>query len=200
MIFLGFPVFNEKDYIGLNGVSKMQLLHPHFELCHKWFISDYKAPKDKMALFIPCAAIKPYYNSPIHKIINKRLKNYENMIHKVVISNAGVIPYEYCDRYPFDSYDWNPLAEDKQIQKEYYKVTKKRIREYLLKHKYKAYISYLRTSSISHKALNDTCKEIGLKLYHPKLNEQIQNDKDTDLILIYDENIQKLIKTLKGLI
>lgn len=200
MISLGFPVFNEMDYIGLNGTSRKQLLHPHFERCHKWFITEYRAPRDKIALFLPCAAIKPYYNSPIHKIINQRIADYNDRIHKIVISNAGVIPYEYCNKYPFDSYDWNPLAEDKAIQKEYYKVTKKRIKEYLLKHQYKSYISYLRTSSISHKALKDACKEIGIKLHHPILNEQIQSDKDSDLILIYDENLQELIKALRGLI
>ena len=146
---MDYPRFVEKDYIGLNGTSEEQLLHPHFEKWQKWLLEEYNSPKDKIALFIPCAAIKPYYNSPIHKIINSTLKQYENKIHKIVISNAGVIPYEFSDKYPFDSYDWNPLSESESIKNKYYNVIKDRIQDYLEIHEYKSYLSYLRLNSIS---------------------------------------------------
>ncbi|MBC7081840.1 MAG: DUF5591 domain-containing protein [Thermoplasmatales archaeon] len=195
-----YPKFANKDYIGLNGVSREQLIHPHFQEWQEWFLKEYEAPKNKICVFLPCAAIKPYYNSPIHKVINNVLSKYSKEIHKVVISNAGVVPYEYCDKYPFDSYDWNPLIEDEAIQKEYYKVTKQRIEGYLSIHTYRAHISYLRNRSISFRALKDACKNLGIKLYYEKLNEKISPKKDADLVLTYDENLKRLSKLLEGLL
>jgi len=192
-----YPKFEEKDYIGLNGTSEKQLLHPHFEKWQKWLVEEYTPPKDKIALFIPCAAIKPYYNSPIHKIINKTLENYENKIHRIVISNAGVIPYEFSDKYPFDSYDWNPLSESKAIQDRYYDITKDRIVAYIEKHQYKAHLSYLRLNSISYNSLKNACEQLSLELYSKPIDEVIDSDKDTDLILTYNQNLQILTKMLE---
>lgn len=192
-----YPKFDEKDYIGLNGTSEEQLLHPHFEKWQKWFLDEYESPKDKIALFIPCAAIKPYYNSPIHKVINKTLKEFENNIHKIVISNAGVIPYEFSDKYPFNSYDWNPLAESEIIKTNYYDITKDRIAAYLEKHSYTSYLSYLRINSISFNSLNDTCENLGIKLYYKELDEEIDSDKDTDLVLTYSQNLNVIVKMIE---
>lgn len=192
-----YPKFKEKDYIGLNGTSERQILHPHFEKWQDWFINFYKPPKNKIALFIPCAAIKPYYNSPIHKIINNILKDYEYNIHKIVISNAGVIPYEFSDKYPFNSYDWNPLAESESIKKKYYEFTRTRLNNYLKKHKYKGYISYLRQDSISFRSLIDTCNNLNLELRFESLNEDINSNKDSDLVLIYPNNLKSLKKMVE---
>jgi len=197
---LKYPRFANKDYIGLNGVSRKQLTHPHFQKWQEWFLNEYEAPEDRVCVFLPCAAIKPYYNSPIHKLINSILDEYLEEIHRVVISNAGVIPYEYCDKYPFDSYDWNPLAEDDSIQKEYYEVTKQRIEDYLSRHSYRAHISYLRNNSLSFKALRDACNNLKIKLHYAELNEEISSKKDTDLVLTYDENLERLSKLLEGLL
>ena len=192
-----YPKFKEKDYIGLNGTSREQLLHPHFEIWQKWFLDEYEPPKNKIALFIPCAAIKPYYNSPIHKIINQALESYHDKIHKIVISNAGVIPYEFSDKYPFDSYDWNPLAESESIKKDYYDVTKERLDAYIEKHEYKSYLSYLRLNSISFNSLKDACENHNIKLSYEQLDEVIGYDKDTDLILTYSQNLNLLTKMLE---
>jgi len=192
-----FPEFKNKDYIGLNGTSEEQISHPHFELCQNWFINEYKPPQNKIALFIPCAAIKPYYNSPIHKIINNVITIYKDKIHKIVISNAGVIPYEFSDKYPFDSYDWNPLSESELIKERYYELTKKRIHSYLNIHKYNAYLSYLRQDSISFKALIDACDALNLELVNKPLNEKIELDKDSDLVLTYPKNLDNLIKMIE---
>jgi predicted RNA-binding protein len=193
---MNYPKFKNEDYIGLNGTSEHQLLHPHFEKWQKWLLEEYMPPKDKVALFIPCAAIKPYYNSPIHKIMNETLSEFEEKIHKIVISNAGVIPYEFADKYPFNSYDWNPLAESENMKKRYYTVTKNRIWAYLSKHSYNGYASYLRLNSISFACLNDAMKDLNLNLNYNSLNEFIDPDKDTDLILTYQDNLDVLKITL----
>jgi predicted RNA-binding protein len=197
---VNYPRFAEKDYIGLNGVSMEQLIHPHFQEWQEWFLDKYEAPTDRVCVFLPCAAIKPYYNSPIHKVINSVLEEYMEDIHRVVISNAGVIPYEHCDKYPFDSYDWNPLAEDEHIQEEYYNVTRQRIEDYLSRHSYKAHVSYLRNRSLSFRALRDACKDLKIQLYYSELNEEIPHGKDTDLVLTYDENLERLSEILEGLL
>lgn len=189
------PKFENKDYIGLNGTTESQLVHPHFEVWQKWLLEEYESPKNKLALFIPCAAIKPYYNSPIHKEINEKILEYENKIHKIVISNAGVIPYEFAGEYPFDSYDWNPLTESEEIAKRYYEITKDRIYQYLKNHEYNAYVSYLRPNSISFNSLKYACQDLGINLISCMLNESIDENKDSDLVLIYPNNL-KLLKTM----
>lgn len=190
------PEFSNKDYIGLNGTSEAQLFHPHFEKWQKWLIKKYKAPENKIAVFIPCAAIKPYFNSPIHKIINKNLEKYQDQIHKIVISNAGVVPYEFSDKYPFNSYDWNPLAESELIKDKYYEVTKNRIFAYLNKYNYTNYVSYLRNNSISFGSLKSACDLLNINLLSKNLDEIIGPDKDSDLVLIYPANLKKLHEIL----
>lgn len=192
-----YPKFKQKDYIGLNGTSEAQLTHPHFETWQKWFLCNYIPPENKIALFIPCAAVKPYRNSPIHKIINKNLEDYEDNIHKIVISNAGVIPYEFSDKYPFDSYDWNPLSESESIKIKYYELTKKRLFSYLNKHDYRGYVSYVRNESISYKSLRDATIDLNLQLINKSLNEEISPDKDSDLVLTYPENLKILNRMIE---
>ncbi len=189
--------FEKKDYIGLNGTSEAQILHPHFVKWQNWFIKSYKPPKNKIALFLPCAAIKPYFNSPIHKIINKNLENYENKIHKIVISNAGVIPYEFSDRYPFNSYDWNPLGESEEIKEKYYEFTRNRVFNYLEKHRYNGFVSYLRQDSISFRSLKNACYDLNLNLHYKSLRKDIEINKDSDLVLIYLYNLKTLKKMME---
>lgn len=197
---MGYPKFKETDYIGLNGTTEQQLMHPHFEKWQKWFINDYLPPKNKLAVFIPCAAIKPYINSPIHRLFNEVLDAYKNDIHRLVISNAGIIPYEFSDKYPFNAYDWNPLAESDDIQIRYYEITRSRIHEYLKKHEYKGYLSYLRTKSLSFNALKDACLDLDLNIVYENLNETIDPNKDSDLVLTYPENLKMLKEALEEIL
>ncbi len=68
------PIIKEKDYISINGVGTQQLTHPHFEIWQQYFKENYDLKENiKIILFLPCAAIKPYYNSPIHRVFNKVL-------------------------------------------------------------------------------------------------------------------------------
>lgn len=97
-----------RDYLGINRVGIKQLTNPYFEARFRYIVTEYEHPKPpRICLFLPCSVIKPYFNSPIHKVINKTIAQYEDHIHKIVISNAGIIPYEFAGYYPFNSYDWN---------------------------------------------------------------------------------------------
>lgn len=196
------PEFIKKDYIGLNGVGINQLIHPHFNLWQDYFLNNYKIKKNiKMILFIPCAAIKPYYNSPIHREINKIIDKYP-FIQKIVISNAGIIPYEYCDNYPFDSYDWNPLLETEEIKQEYITITSERIYNffYFKKNDELVYISYLRNDSESLFALKEAFKKLDLKIDEIKISGNLHSTADSDLLLILENNLLKLKKTIKNIL
>lgn len=197
---MNIPEFEDYDYIGINGVSEYQLLHPHFIEWQKWFVNSYKGLKDRVAVFIPCAAIKPYYNSPIHKGINSVLNDFYD-IHRIVISNVGVVPYEFCNEYPFNSYDWNPLFEDDKIQKKYYEVNKKRLYDYLNVHSYRDYVVYMRNESISYRIVCDVCKDLNISIHEINVDNNIDcSNKDPDLVLIDKVNLQRLELKLKEIL
>ena len=195
------PTIKERDYWGINGVGIEQLTHEHFEKWYKYLISEYDPPRKEILLIMPCAAIKPYYNSPIHKVINDGVNEYENKIAKIVVSNAGIIPYEFADEYPFESYDWNPAFEEEEDKKNYYQITKKRMKGYLSKHadKYEKIIIYLRPTSESYKATIEATKETGNEEKTTKIavEERKEKKKDLDLSLIEEKNVQKLLTAIK---
>jgi len=195
------PDLLEKDYIGLNGVGKAQLNHPHFEIWQSYFKEDYIIKENiKTVLFLPCAAIKPYYNSPIHRAFNEVINDYKN-IQKIVISNAGIIPYEFCDRYPFESYDWNPLFETDLIKQEYIEVISKRIFDFFYAREIDnnlKFISYLRNGSESLKSLEIAFNKLSFNLEVTKISGKLHETADTDLLLILEENLKKLDEKLKS--
>ena len=196
------PEILEKDFIGINGVGKAQLNHPHFEIWQTFFRNSYKINGNiKIIIFLPCAAIKPYYNSPIHRVFNKILDNYKN-IHKIVISNAGLIPYEFCDQYPFESYDWNPLLETEEIKKEYIEVTSRRIFDFFNAKKIInpiRFISYLRNNSESLTSLKIAFSKLKYNLEVIEISGKLHETADTDLLLILEENLRRLDEKLKSL-
>ena len=196
------PEILEKDFIGINGVGKAQLEHPHFETWQIFFRNSYKIKENtKIIIFLPCAAIKPYYNSPIHRVFNKILDNYKN-IQKIVTSNAGLIPYEFCDQYPFESYDWNPLLETEEIKKEYIEVTSRRIFDFFNVKKIInpiRFISYLRNNSESLTSLKIAFSKLKYNLEVVKISGKLHETADTDLLLILDKNLKRLDDKLKPL-
>ena len=196
---MNHPEFVEKDYIGINGVGMDQLIHPHFEIWQKYFKKNYNiANTTILVIFLPCAAIKPYYNSPIHRVINNIIDKYE-FIQKFVISNAGIIPYEFCDKYPFESYDWNPLFETIKIKEEYIKITSERIYELLKNKKINKkirFISYLRNDSESIESLKIAFSKLTLGIEEVQISGSLHITADIDLLLILKENLDKLKKLL----
>ena len=195
------PKFESPDYIGINGVGFQQLIHPHFEMWQDYFNNEFKIRKNiKIIIFLPCAAIKPYYNSPTHRCFNKVIDKF-TYIQKIVISNAGVIPYEFCNKYPFDSYDWNPLFETYEIKQEYIKITSQRIFDFFNAKKLKnklIHISYLRNDSESLKSLEIAFNKLNLNLNIIKISGKLHKTADTDLLLIMEENLKRLEKILKN--
>jgi len=190
----------KKDFIGINGVGINQLIHPHFEVWQEYLKNFYKIKNNvKIILFLPCAAIKPYNNSPIHQVFNEVIDNFEDL-QKLVISNAGIIPYEFRGRYPFDSYDWNPLFENPKIKEVYIKITSQRIFDFFnnkdLNHQIK-YISYLRNDSESLKSLDIAFKKINLNFEIIRVSGKLHKTADADLLLILKDNLERLENSIK---
>lgn len=158
--FVFIPSFPKQEWI--KGATKKELLHPYFEVWQDYVCRFYEKPKSKKAvLFIPCTYTKPYSRSRLHKNI---LKTVPRNIHLVVISSPGVVPYEFVNKYPFNKYDWPEWEETEEIKKLYVNATKKRIENYLKKHKYEKYYCYLKPSSESYQALKKACEKLNIKL------------------------------------
>ena len=195
------PTFSDKDYIGINGVGIQQLIHPHFQEWFRFIISEYEPPKPpKIGIFIPCAAIKPFFNSPIHRTFNKIVDKYPT--HKLVISNAGIIPYDFVSLYPFDSYDWNHYHETSEIKDIYMQITAERLIAFFNIHsvKYKCFTSYLAPDSEDFIALETASQITGVNIAHVDVtNHKLSNSKDYDLVLIFEDNLKSLDKQLKEL-
>src|SRR3990167_4474714 len=200
------PTFADKDYIGINGVGINQLTHPHFEEWFKYIVTLYEPPKPpKICIFIPCSATKPYYNSPIHKVINKIIDKYEN-IHKIVISNAGIIPYEFSDQYPFNSYDWNPLYETEEIKNRYIELTTNRLISFFNRHsnKYITFISYFRPDAEELIALKIASQITEIRITHIDVNIRdcdniLPDTSDRDLVLTLEHNLDKLRQIIENI-
>jgi len=159
------PRFPPEKRANLEGVSSEILNHPHFRVWQEYLCDWYEKPKDKtIALFLPCSAKKPYSKSKTHTLIYKTIKTlpiFKN-IHRLVISTPGVVPFEFNDFYPFNAYEWDERLETPEIKKEYIKVTKKRIFDYLKHHKYDHYFCFFKYSAESYIALQEACNELGV--------------------------------------
>lgn len=170
----------------IKGASEKELMHPHFEVWQDYICRFYEIPKGKKAvLFLPCTFTKPYYNSKLHREIAK-IVGKKKGLHLVVISSPGVIPYEFANKYPFNSYDWPEREETEEIKKKYIKITEKRIENYLRAHKYEKYFCFLKPSE-TFVALGKACKKLDIPLVNClKTWEKIKNGKNPLLLALED--------------
>jgi len=160
----------------LSGVGEAYLIHPHFEVWQDWLLRWYLPPKNKnILLFLPCSYKKPYTESETHRKIIEVLDETpaRNSIHEVMLSNAGVVPREFENRYPFNAYDWDEKEETTEIKKRYIEVTRERIKKYLKAHrlKYPQILCYLKHDSESYTALKGACESLKIEFTN-LLNEK----------------------------
>lgn len=167
--FTFVPTFPLRLKKKIRGATEDALKHPAFEVWQDFLCRFWKPSKEKEILFfIPCAFRKPYPNSQLHRAIMSvagRAKDFEKM-QFCVISTPGVIPLQFSQRYPFDSYDWPEWEETEEIKKIYMRITEERVENFLRAHagKYKKIISYFKPHSESFFALQQACEKLNLKL------------------------------------
>ncbi len=186
--FSFLPRFSKEKQEMIKGASEKELLHPHFEVWQDYVCRFYDIPKEKKAvLFLPCTFTKPYYNSKLHREIAKIAGNRKD-IHLVVLSSPGVIPYEFANKYPFNSYDWPEWEETEEIKKKYIEVTETRIENYLRSHKYEKYFCFLKPSE-TFIALEKACEKMKIPLVNclkPETWEKIKGGKNPLLLALDD--------------
>ncbi|MCP8307412.1 MAG: DUF5591 domain-containing protein [archaeon] len=199
----------------LRGVGENFLTHPFFEEAYSKILSIYE-PKIhyKICLFLPCSYGKPYSQSYIHYMIIKSLRNlkkdYEK-IHQIILTNAGIVPKELEEHYPFCCYDWNPKFENPEIKDRYAEVLFNRLKGYILKFNdhYDKFACYLRWNSDAYRAIKRVEFDLDLKIPNFSLNPISINkseidevsygiyDYEDDLILITSKNLKNLIQRVK---
>ncbi|MEM3737247.1 MAG: DUF5591 domain-containing protein [Candidatus Bathyarchaeia archaeon] len=204
----------------LRGVGAEYLLHPFFEEGYRRVIQGYKLGRHyKLGLFIPCAYGKPYSQSYIHYFIIKALKRLGKAyadIHQIVVSNAGVIPRELEEHYPYCCYDWNPRYENPEIKELYTETLSRRLRQYVERFNlfYDRFACYLRWDSESYRAIRMLEEDMKLKVKIPNLSlrpEKIPKsevkqasfgvyDYEDDIVLITPSNLRSLQSSIRGLL
>ena len=202
--FAFIPKFPREKREFIKGATKNQLLHPHFEVWQDYFCRFYQPPQGKnILLFIPCTHRKPYYKSQLHKAILSAIEKLAcfQKIHMIVVSNPGVIPYEFADNYPFANYDWPEWEETPEIKKLYIDITAKRVLAFLSAHKehYKAFFAYFKPDSESWKALQKAAEKLDIKIKNCVSEETYKKIKGETNPLTKTVALEDLSMTLKKL-
>ncbi|MCL1935238.1 MAG: DUF5591 domain-containing protein [Defluviitaleaceae bacterium] len=185
----GFPEYKLLDLIDekttfKRGASYEHIHHNEFNIWQDYFCSeDYKKPSGtKIAFLQVCSWAKPYDFSYIGKKIREVTNRYP-MVHPIILSNAGVIPYEYQMNPTFCAYDWinlETLENFEEIRKEYREVLIYRIERYLKANKYDLVVQYgIPTKKYSLSPLiKDICKNFNIKYVLTPNIETYKNSKE----------------------
>ncbi len=209
-----FPEEIKKEYKQkyLKGAKIENLKNRVYEMWEEYLLNFYTPPKEKEILFlIPCAARKPYFLSKTHRLLKKTISGFQiyKKMHWVVVSNPGVIPYEFVNKFPFKDYDWPEWEETAEIQEKYFKITKERIKKFLEKHSnnYKLIISFFKPDSLTAKAVEEAIKEQRIDKKYIKLPDQEIYEKvkkevkrplfDKRILLNLKERLKEIQKSIK---
>lgn len=92
------------DLDGLYGETEGQLLHRHYHTGINDYYKHGKRKHDILTLF-QCSAKKPYYDNAL--IGRNFTRVYDEYSDFACVSNPGIVPYEYSDKYPFRYDEWN---------------------------------------------------------------------------------------------
>ena len=199
----------------LRGVGVKYLLNRYFEEGWLKILEKYAPQKRyRLGLIIPCSYGKPYSQSFIHYKIREIIKDFirNGDIHEIIVTNAGVIPRELDEYWPFCAYDWNPKYENEAIRECYTQVLAYRLEHYLRVHggSYVSLASYLRWDSDSWKAVNLVSERINREIPNlapvsvprDEVEEASLNGlyEDPDLVLITPTALRNLRKGIESLL
>lgn len=189
-----YPGFTEYKLLDLiqdeisfkRGASKEMLHNFEYEKWQDFFSSkDYSMPCGKnIAFFHPCTWSKPYDFSLIGSNFKDLVSSFPN-VHRIIISNSGVIPYEYQLNKTFCSYDWNILFENDKKKRlelfnDFQKTTIDRIERYLTNNHYDAviHVGLPIKQSISN-SFRNICNKLEIPYYRaPGVNTYQNNKKE----------------------
>jgi len=200
----------------LRGVGLDYLVNDAFEEGFRRLLSDYKPKRRyRLGLFIPCSYGKPYSQSYIHYLMRRAIAPWlrEGLVHEIILTNAGIVPRELDEYWPYVAYDWNPAKETEEVRKCYRRVLASRIEGYLKAFRgyYGAFAAFLRWESDSWAALKAAASRLGLEV--PNLAprsvpaEEVREaglglgyDEDPDIVLVTPTALQALRRGLENLL
>ena len=201
----------------LRGVGRRYLSEWPFNEAHEKILREYRPARHyRLGLFIPCAYGKPYSQSYIHYLFRRTLAPYirEGLVHEIILTNAGVVPRELDEYWPYTAYDWNPHMETEEIRACYRRVLKKRITDYLTAFSgyYDEFAAYMRHDSDSWAALREAARELGLEIINlapPSVDPRELEEaglglpeymQDPDLLLVTKTALERLDEGLRRLL
>ncbi len=200
----------------LRGVGLNYLLNEWFEEGFRKLINEYRPPRERyrLGLILPCAYGKPYSQSYIHYLIRSVIKDYltSGLIHELIVTNAGVVPRDLDEYWPYCAYDWNPSHETPEVKACYTAVLADRLEAYLRRHgwRYDALAAYLRWDSDSWRAVDEVSSRLGRSI--PNLApKHVPADEvrevglnglyvDDDLVLITPTSLKSLRRGVEGIL
>lgn len=216
-----YPNYDEYKLIDLYPVEKIHFrrgnefnnyFEEDFQMWQDYFCEEYVPPEGtEILLFHCCSWSKPYDFSYIINPIRDLVKKY-NKVHRAILSNVGVVPYEYQMNPTFCSYDFPPaydttdleLNEISALRTKMLKVNYDRIYRYLKKHRnhYKKVITYSAPVqySIAH-IVGLVCKDLNIPFENAidrTLYDKFKNKKYEDgcELLIESEILKRLDSVL----
>ncbi|MCG2783367.1 MAG: DUF5591 domain-containing protein [Candidatus Altiarchaeales archaeon] len=192
------PKFPRELRDSLVGVGENFLTHPHFEVWQNYLVRWYN-PGREIVLFLPCSYKKPYSESETHRGIAGVLGRLglRGSIHEVMLSNAGLVPREFENLYPFNAYDWDERQETEEIKGRYIEVTTRRIEDYLKAHHYRRILCFLKYDSESYQALEMACDSLDIKFTNLLSKKTYDKIKDGKRPLQSEEGLSDLEAGLK---
>lgn len=99
---------NRKKKFIVRSVEQGLKVIEHKDITDNWKKSLKVRPKHRVAVLLPCAATKPFAESPSHKYGYLKALGDKDVDLYVVSEPLGIIPYAWQDKYPNADYDYPP--------------------------------------------------------------------------------------------
>lgn len=163
----------------LVGETEGQLMHPDYYRMAEHIIKTHKRQHDTLSMF-QCSSKKPYTENRILKY--GYFQVYKDQTDFACLSNPGVIPVEYCDKYPYRYDEWDVSAETKaaeelELTKKYRIVNMCRFLRYVREMGYKDVIACI--GNVNKQWIFEEIKkkniEGGAKWMHVVLDDTFRN-------------------------
>jgi archaeosine synthase len=184
------PRFSEENEIKCD--CEEDLKNSKFETWQKFLTNKYNPPEHKdIALFVSDYQDRPLSKNDFYEKVKSALEELgvENKIHMLLLSAPGVIPSDFTEYYPFNSYKWQEDGLDDGLKEKYVEITEDRVLNYLKNHRmyYKDYIFFFDSGSLN-------CQ----------VGERAKNELDAEAgkCIVYDKDMSKdnIKKKFKGIV
>lgn len=195
------------------GIGREYLMDPEGLSWSRFFVSGaYTPPTGKDILLLhPCTWAKPYdFSSFITRL--RGITDTHDRVHRVIISNVGLVPFEYQMNPFFCSYDYMDVSgnlsdiEQEEQRDVFRQVTSERIQEYIKSNRvhYKAVILLGHPVAHGyHEAVSRVSRDLGLVGFqapavdtYRKAVADSRGDRDIDAPLFAVRSLEEISRKL----